>query len=41
MRKVPVAATENASAQIDITESLEAEQRLEDGADAWQDRGPF
>ena len=40
-RKTPVPATEDASAQIDITESLEAEQRLQDGAFAWQKRLPF
>jgi hypothetical protein len=40
-RKAPVPAAENASAQIDITESLEIEQRLEDEASAWQNRGPF
>ena len=40
-RKTPVPATEDASAQIDITESLEAEQRLQDGAFAWQNRRPF
>jgi len=40
-RKTPVPATEDASAQIDITEALEAEQRLQDGAFAWQKRLPF
>lgn len=40
-RKAPIRATENASAQIDIKESLEIEQRLEDEAFAWQNRGPF
>ncbi|HJW37617.1 MAG TPA: hypothetical protein VJ420_03250 [Candidatus Udaeobacter sp.] len=40
-RKAPVPATEDASAQIDITEALEAEQRLQDEADAWQKRRPF
>jgi len=40
-RKTPVPATEDASAQIDITESLEAEQRLQDGAFAWQNRRLF
>ena len=40
-RKAPVPATEDASAQIDITESLEAEQRLQNEADAWQKRRPF
>jgi len=40
-RKTPVPATEDASAQIDITESLEAEQHLQDGAFAWQNRRPF
>jgi hypothetical protein len=40
-RKSPIPATENASAQIDITESLEAEQRLEDEAHNWQYRRPF
>jgi len=40
-RKARVPATEDASAQIDITESLEAEQRLQNEASAWQSRGPF
>jgi FecR protein len=40
-RKTPVPATEEASAQIDITESLDIEQRLEDEASAWQKRRPF
>lgn len=40
-RKAPIPATENASAQIDVTESLEAEQRLEDDAHNWQYRRPF
>jgi len=40
-RKAPVPATEDASPQIDITESLEAEQRLQNEASAWQKRGPF
>jgi len=40
-RKEPIRATESASAQIDVTESLEAEQRLEDDAHNWQKRGPF
>ena len=40
-RKAPVPATEDAAAQIDITESLEAEQRLQNEASAWQKRGPF
>ena len=40
-RKTPIPATEDASAQIDITESLEAEQRLQDGASVWQNRRPF
>ena len=40
-RKAPVPATEDAAAQIDITESLEAEQRLQNEADAWQNRRPF
>jgi hypothetical protein len=40
-RKAPVPATENASAQIDITESLGIEPRLEDTAFAWQNRGSF
>ena len=40
-RKAPFAATENASAQIDITESLEAEQRLGDEASDWQNRRAF
>ena len=39
-RKAPVPATEDAAAQIDITESLEIEPRLEDEASAWQNR-PF
>jgi hypothetical protein len=41
MRKAPVPATEDAAAQIDITESLEAEQRLQNEASAWQNRRPF
>ena len=41
MRKTPVPATEDASAQIDITESLEAEQRLQNEGSAWQNRRPF
>jgi hypothetical protein len=40
-RKAPIPATEDASAQIDITESIEAEQRLQNEASAWQKRGPF
>jgi hypothetical protein len=40
-RKAPVPATEDAAAQIDITESLEAEQPLQNEADAWQNRRPF
>lgn len=40
-RNAPVPATENANAQIDITESLEAEQRLQSQASAWQHRRPF
>ena len=40
-RKTPVPAAENASAQSDITESLEIEQRLENEASAWQNRRPF
>lgn len=40
-RNARVPATENASAQSDITESLEAEQRLQNEASAWQKRGPF
>lgn len=40
-RKAPVPATEDASAQIDITESLEAEQRLQNEGSAWQNRRPF
>lgn len=39
-RKEPIRATENASAQIDVTESLDAEQPLEDEAHDWQSRGP-
>jgi len=41
MRKAPIPATENAAAQIDITESFEAEQGLQDEASAWQNRRPF
>ena len=41
MRKAPVLAAENASAQLDIIESFEAEQRLQNEASAWQKRGPF
>ena len=40
-RKTPVPATEDASAQIDITESLAAEQRLQNEGSAWQNRRPF
>ena len=40
-RKAPVPATEHAAAQIDITESLEAEQRLQNEASTWQNRLPF
>ena len=40
-RKAPVPATEDAAAQIDITESFEAEQRLQNEASAWQNRRPF
>jgi hypothetical protein len=40
-RKTPVPATEDASAQIDITESLEAAQRLQNEGSAWQSRRPF
>jgi hypothetical protein len=40
-RKAPVPATGDAAAQIDITESLEAEQRLQNEASAWQNRRPF
>ena len=40
-RKAPVPAAEDAAAQIDITESLEAEQRLQNEASAWQNRRPF
>jgi hypothetical protein len=40
-RKEPIRATENASAQIDVTESLDAEQPLQDEAHDWQSRGPF
>jgi hypothetical protein len=40
-RKRPVPATEDASAQIDITESLEAEQRLQNEGSAWYNRRPF
>jgi hypothetical protein len=40
-RKAPVPATEDAAAQIDITESLEAEQPLQNEASAWQNRQPF
>ena len=40
-RKTPVPATEDASAQIDITESLEAEQRLQNEGSAWQNGRPL
>ena len=40
-RKAPVPATKDASAQIDITETLEAEQRLQNEGSAWQNRRPF
>jgi hypothetical protein len=36
--KTPAAATGNSSAQIDITESLEIEDRLENEASDWQNR---
>jgi hypothetical protein len=40
-RKTPVPATEDASAQIDITESVEAERRLQNEGSAWQNGRPF
>jgi hypothetical protein len=40
-RTSPGPATEKAAAQIDITESLEAEQRLQNEASAWQNRRPL
>ena len=40
-RKAPVPATEDAAAQIDIMESFEADQRLQNEAYAWQNRRPF
>jgi hypothetical protein len=39
-RKAPIPAASDANAQIDITESLEIEQRLEDDASAWQKAKP-
>jgi hypothetical protein len=40
-RNAPVPAAEDANAQIDITESIEAEQRLQNEASAWQNRRPI
>jgi hypothetical protein len=40
-RKPPVPATEKAAAQIDVTESLETEQQLQNEASAWQNRRLF
>jgi hypothetical protein len=40
-RNAPFPAAENGSAQIDITESFEAEQRLQNEASAWQKRRTF
>jgi hypothetical protein len=37
----PLVAAEDATAQIDITESLESEERLRDKASGWQNRRPF
>jgi hypothetical protein len=40
-RPEPVAATGDAAAQIDITDSLEIENQLLELGAAWQNRGPF
>jgi hypothetical protein len=40
-RAEPVPAADDATAQIDITESLEAEERLQDQASRWPNRRPF
>jgi hypothetical protein len=40
-RPEPVPASEDAAAQIDITDSLEIENRLLELGAAWQNRGPF
>jgi hypothetical protein len=40
-RKEPIPAAEDATAQIDITESLEAGERLEDQASRWLNRRPL
>jgi hypothetical protein len=40
-RKEPIPAADDATAQIDITESLEAGERLEDQSSRWLNRRPF
>jgi hypothetical protein len=40
-RNEPVVAASDASAQIDITESVQAGDRLLDQVSSWQKRGPF
>jgi hypothetical protein len=40
-RPEPMAATQDAAAQVDITSSLEIENQLRELANAWRDRGPF
>jgi hypothetical protein len=40
-RPEPVAASGDAAAQIDITDSLEIENQLLEGGAGWQNRGPF
>jgi hypothetical protein len=40
-RKEPIPAADDATAQIDITESLEAGERLEDQASRWLNRRPL
>jgi FecR-like protein len=37
----PLAAADDATAQIDVTESLEAGERLQEQASAWPNRHPF
>jgi len=37
----PIAAADDATAQIDVTESLEAGEQLLDGASRWQNRRPL
>jgi hypothetical protein len=40
-RKEPIPAADDATAQIDITESLEAGERLEDQSSRWLNRRPL